>query len=339
MLAGAGCALLLLGTFLPYVDYGGAGGDFAVFDVDHLDVTWAGGLSYLVAAGTVVVAAAVCRSRLKLFGAFSIGVGIVAFLDFLGAFVIAPTTYEGSVDLGPGGIVGSVGSGLLVAAGVVAFSSPPAVAVQPAAAVSELGLRGGWSSRRTLLVGVFTALAVNGTLGIIAIALGDFGDPSDIEVKAVGSSLSITVGALVALASIPALRRRTLRPVAYAGVLLAILGFGMVFTGVWGQWSSTQFWKIASTLVVSALACGWACLLAIARLPAFHPLRVSAFVSVLAFGVTSIAGIWALTADDTFWRLFGSLGLVLTSVTVAVIVLGGRRPSVGADPAAASAAL
>jgi hypothetical protein len=123
----------------------------------------------------VAVAAGVCRSRRRLFGAFSIGVGTVAFLDFLGVFVIGPTTYEGSVDLRPGGIVGSVGSGLLVAAGVV--------------------------------------------------------------------------------------------------------------------------------------------------------------------GVTSIAGIWALTPDDLFWRLFGSLGLVLTSVMVAVIVLGGRHAPLGAERAAASASL
>jgi hypothetical protein len=322
VLTGAGCVLLLLGTFLPYVDYSDAAGDdYAVFDVDHLGTTWSSGLPYLVAVGALVLAAVACRRRPRLLGAFAIGIGLVVFFDFLGAFVIGPTTFAGSVSLGAGGILGTIGGGLLLAAGAVALTRADAPAGR-SSPVRPFGAA--WPRRREVLAFLLAAIVVNCALGILAIALGDFNDSSDFEVKAVGSSLSITLGALVAVGCVPALRRGALRPIAAAGVIASVAGFALVFAGVWGQWSSMQFWKITSTLVVVALACAWACLLALRDLPPLHPLRVAALLSVLAFGVTSVAGVWALTTEGAFWRLFGSFGVLATSATLAALVSGGR---------------
>ena len=91
VLAAAGCVFLLLGTFLPYVRYSG-GEDYAVFDVDHLGTTWAGGLSYLIAVAAVPFVWILAFRRPRVLGAFLVGVGLVVTFDFIGAFVIAPTT-------------------------------------------------------------------------------------------------------------------------------------------------------------------------------------------------------------------------------------------------------
>src|SRR5215471_5844097 len=95
-LAATGCVLLLLGTFVPYVSYGSSSEGYdAVFDLDHGGNTWPYALSALVAVASVPVAAVVFRRRVAHFGAFLMGVGLVTCLDFLGAYVIAPTTYQG----------------------------------------------------------------------------------------------------------------------------------------------------------------------------------------------------------------------------------------------------
>src|SRR5262249_50708451 len=159
------------------------------------------------------------------------------------------------------------------------------------------------------------AIGVNAVCGVAAVLFGDFQDVGDLEVKAVGSSLSVTAGLLVALACVAALNRASLKPVAAAGIGLSAIGFGLVFAGVWGQWGSTQFWEIAATLIVASVGCAWASLLSRRAIEAFHPMRIASLICVLAFAVTGIAALWAEPRDGDFWRIFGTFGLLLAGAT------------------------
>jgi len=330
-LAATGCLLLLLGTFVPYVSYGsGSEGYDAVFDLDHGGNTWPYALSALVAVASVPVAAVAFRRRGAQFGAFLMGVGLVTFLDFLGAYVIAPTTYQSDffegADLRAGGILGTIGGMLLIAAGAIALRAPVAEAGSVGVKPSGDAVRRLPAGRRGVAL-LLAAIALNAVLGIVAILFGDFGDTNQLAFETLASSLCITGALLTGLGCVPALRRGSLRPIPLAGMCLAAIGFGLLFAGVWGQWSSTQFWKITASLVVAALGCAWASLVAVVHLPALHPLRILSLILVLAIDVATIAAIWALTDSGTFWRFYGVLALLATSTTLAAIVAAGSRAS------------
>jgi hypothetical protein len=93
-------------------------------------------MSYLVVAATVPIAAFLARHRLDRFGAFLAGLALVVFFDFLGAFVIGPGTYSDSQVSGAGGVLGTIGGGLLGAAGVASLTAARGSAQEDAAATA-----------------------------------------------------------------------------------------------------------------------------------------------------------------------------------------------------------
>jgi hypothetical protein len=316
----AGRALVLVGVLLPYSkDLSDGGADLSILDFSHVDTTWAFALSFLAAAAAVPLVATLGRRNPSLVGGFVCGVGLVVFLDFLGAYVIGPSTYgsEGYDALKLGAVVGAIGALLIVGGGAALATARGGAAPMPAQPRTDR--RRLPATLRWILIAAVSAHAV---VGILTLALGDFSWDGSTADKLLGSSLSIASAALLVVAGAAAYVRGRLGQLPAVGAVVTVAGFTWVLIDLWALWDSDQPWKGAWTLVIVALACAYASLVALARNGPPHPVGVAALVCAAAFAAVDVAGIWTEASGGGFWRLFGALSLLLAATTVVMVLLG-----------------
>jgi hypothetical protein len=316
-----GCALVLAGVLLPYSkDLSDGGDDLSILDFSHVDTTWAFALSFLAAAAAVPLVAILGRQNPSLAGGFLWGAGLVVFLDFLGAYMIGPSTYgsEGFDALKLGPVVGAIGALLIVGGGVAALATARGGAA-PMPAEPRTDRRRLPATLRWILI---AAVSANAVVGILTLAFGDFSWDGSTADKVLGSSLSVTSAALLVVACAAAYVRGRLGQLPAVGAVVTVAGFTWVVIDLWALWDSDQPWKGAWTLVIVALACAYASLVALARKGPPHPVGVAALGCAAAFAAVAVAGIWTEASSGGFWRLFGALSLLLAATTVVMVLLG-----------------
>jgi hypothetical protein len=133
ILALAGAALVVAGTFIPYAHVGGYS-SYGIVDFDSFRYTWMNLLVPFAAAIVTALAATLLLHRLpRIAGAVLTVLGGQTFLFFL-TYVFYTITTNGS-SFRPGALIGALGGALITAVGVITFLSPetvthPAVAMQ-----------------------------------------------------------------------------------------------------------------------------------------------------------------------------------------------------------------
>ncbi|MEZ5102834.1 MAG: zinc ribbon domain-containing protein [Thermoleophilia bacterium] len=196
---------------------------------------------------------------------------------------------------------------------------------------SRLGIAS--SARRWLVRGLVVAVAVNAALGIVALGGGEFGDT---QRRVLLTSLAVSGTGVLVLACIPALERRRLGPLPYAGIAAAAAGGVLALVLAWLDDPPERLGQAFGTLVVLAVAIAYGSLIGLARLPGRRAwiVRASTVLAlVLAALVTTT--IWAAGDSSGMGRAIGVVAVLLAAGTVLVPVLHrwGRAPEAGADGA------
>jgi hypothetical protein len=168
---------------------------------------------------------------------------------------------------------------------------------------------------------VLASIAVNAVIGIIAIIGGDF---SDLDVKVLLTSLSVTGASVLALASLTA-RGRGFLPVApELGAVSSVVGFGLLVTQIWAEISGDTMWKAAGTGILISAAAAHASLLSLSRLAPRYRIALQAAWGLAALLVVLVLiVIWFEDVADTaaFAQVIGVTGVLLAAATLAVPVL------------------
>ncbi len=168
---------------------------------------------------------------------------------------------------------------------------------------------------------VLASIAVNAVIGIIAIVSGDF---SDLDGKILVTSMSLTGGLILALASLTARTQRFVKYVPEGGAAFSIVGFALLIYGAWTAFDSDDVGKAAGTAILFAAGITHSGLLSRSRLmPRYRPVLQSAwlFAAVLVTMITMM--IWTPFGEDNeiFPRVMGVVIILLAAVTLAVPVL------------------
>lgn len=158
------------------------------------------------------------------------------------------------------------------------------------------------------------SIVISAILGIIIVLAGTF---SDLQIRIILTTLTISAASICALASGALWEKRRERFLSSLGAILAALAAILVITGIWTETESKEFWKFVISLSLVAVATAHACLLALARLaPRFAWTRVAATVAVYSLAGLFIYIIYFTPGGDTGVRIIGATSIIVAALTI-----------------------
>lgn len=176
---------------------------------------------------------------------------------------------------------------------------------------------------------VLASIAVNALIGIIAIVSGDF---SSLDGKILVTSLSVTGGAVLALANMAARTRGSLKYIPEVGAAASVIGFAIVIYAVWDEFDSETAGKAAFTFILIGSGIAHGALLSLSKLlPRYIPVLRAAWAFAALLVVMIITLIWGgedVIESSLYVRTMGVVIVLLGAVTLAVPIL--HRASRGA---------
>jgi len=184
--------------------------------------------------------------------------------------------------------------------------------------------------RRIVLQG---AAALAGAAALLAIAVVLRGDFGETEEKLFATLAATFVAGAAAMAGIALLARQASRPVAYAGIVLAVGGYVLWVEQIWAGHDSDGYWKLLLlvltwTLATLVVATNRLMLRSARLIGTLYPATAAA--AVLA-ALTTTAMLWREEADG--WQLFAVL-LILTLLGEVLAPILERADTTGGDDAA-----
>jgi len=160
---------------------------------------------------------------------------------------------------------------------------------------------------------------VNALLGVWAVA----GSLSDLEVNILVTSLLITGSGVVALTCSVAIPEGRLGPLPAIGIFTSLLGFALIITSVWTNFSALTVGQLGGTFITIAVTIAYAAVMSGVHIEGWL-LPIAYVLSVVAAGFT-VAVIWGFEPGNT-WRLFWVLCVLLAAVTLAAPITARLRP-------------
>ena len=161
---------------------------------------------------------------------------------------------------------------------------------------------------------LIASVATSAALGIIIVLAGTF---SDLQIRIVLTTLTISAASICALASgaLWESKRKMLLP--SGGVILATLTAILVIFGIWTEPRNEEFWKFTVSVGLVAVATAHACLLALAKLARrFVWARIVAFVAIYFLAVCFIYIIYFTPKGDTGVRIVGATAIIVAALTI-----------------------
>lgn len=170
------------------------------------------------------------------------------------------------------------------------------------------------SPKRIALWFLICSVAISAILGIIIVLAGTF---SDLQIRIILTTLTISAASICALASGALWEKRRERFLSSAGAILAALAAVLVITGIWTEAENNEFWKFAASVSLLAVATAHACLLALARLaPRFVWARIAGSVAVYFLAALFIYIIYFTPKGDTGIRIIGAMSIIVAALTI-----------------------
>jgi len=161
---------------------------------------------------------------------------------------------------------------------------------------------------------LITSVGASAVLGIVIVLGGSF---SDLQVRVILTTLTISAASICALAcgALWESRRQLVLPL--PGTILASLAAILVIIGIWAEVDVEGFWKLTVSVSLLAVATAHACLLSLARLAGrFIWIRVVAFIAVYVLAGLFIYLIYFTPKGDTFVRIIGAISIIVAALTI-----------------------
>lgn len=173
------------------------------------------------------------------------------------------------------------------------------------------------SPKKTALWFLIGSVGLSAVLGIWAILSGDFGE---LQARVLLTTLTVTGASICGLACGAYWETGRNRALPGAGIALTIIGAGVVIFGIWYKTSANNFWKIAASICLVAIATAHVCLLSLARLKGRYRWAMgAAYILAYALATLLIIAMWAESNNsDWFPRLIGVVSILLAAVSLIV---------------------
>jgi|GEM_PF-376525 len=163
------------------------------------------------------------------------------------------------------------------------------------------------------------SLVISGLLGIGALLAGEF---SELQVKVLLSSLTVSGGSILALACAAALERGRFSEPARVGLGLAILATVLMLLALWPEIDNQYFWKVIGSAVVGAVALALLSLLELATVAGrFARITIANRVASAVLAGLILLLIWFEPSGDGMFRAIAIASIVVTVLAVATPVL------------------
>jgi hypothetical protein len=171
------------------------------------------------------------------------------------------------------------------------------------------------SPRRIALWLLIGSVGASALLGIIIVLAGNF---SEIEVRIMVTTLTISAMSICALAAGALWESGRKKPLSLAGIILAIVAAAIILVGIWTRTSSEEFWKFSASVGLVAVATAHACLISLASLSkSFAWARIAAFIAVYALASEFIYIFYGDPEPaDTIVRIIGATSIVVAALTI-----------------------
>lgn len=163
---------------------------------------------------------------------------------------------------------------------------------------------------------VIASVVISGTLGIIALLVGSWGE---LQTKVVLTTMTITGTCLFLLAATALRERHGSRLLPGAGALLATVAMVLLLLGIWKAFDGDLYWKWTSISLLFAAVTAHLCLLSLARLSgAFRWALWVAFLVI--YGLVSKVSfiILAENSSDFDMRVVGVLAILAGCLSILI---------------------
>jgi hypothetical protein len=175
------------------------------------------------------------------------------------------------------------------------------------------------SLKKSFLYALIGSVGLSALLGILAIAIGDFGE---FEVRVLLTSLTISGASLCGLSCGAALETGRARVLPLSGIALAALAALLVVAGIWSEFRSDLYWKSTATVSILAVACSHMALLLLARLaPQYAWAKWTAGLAVFSVVMILSAMLWGDVDEDPMFRLLGVAAILDGAITILIPIL------------------
>ena len=170
------------------------------------------------------------------------------------------------------------------------------------------------SPKRIALWVLIGSVGASAVLGIIIVLAGSF---SDLQIRIILTTLTISAASICALAAGALWESRRNMFLSLPGAILALLAAALLIAGIWTEAKSDQFWKFTISVSLLAAATAHACLLALAKLARrFIWTRIAAFVAVYFLASLFIYIIYFQPKGDTGVRIIGATSIIVAALTI-----------------------
>lgn len=173
------------------------------------------------------------------------------------------------------------------------------------------------SPKRIALWFLIVSVGASALLGIIIVLAGTF---SEIEVRIILTTLTISAMSICALAAGALWESRRNKPLSLTGIFLALAAGVLIILGIWTRANSEEFWKFSASIGLLAVATAHACLISLASLStAFAWARIAAFIAVYALAAEFIYIFYGEPEQsDTIIRIIGATSIIVAALTIVV---------------------
>jgi hypothetical protein len=170
------------------------------------------------------------------------------------------------------------------------------------------------SPKKIALWFLIVSVALSAVMGIIAILSGTFGS---FQLRIILTTLTISGASICALASGALWESRNTKLLPAAGVFFALLGAGLLITGIWVEPHSDQYWKFTASTIILAVATAHTCLLALAKLARrFVWTRWIAFTANYFLAFLIVWMIYVEPKGDFGVRVIGVTSIIVAAMTI-----------------------
>lgn len=173
--------------------------------------------------------------------------------------------------------------------------------------------------KKPLLYSLIASVVLGAIIGIILVLRNTWGW---FEIRVMLTTVIIAVASLCGLACELSKLPFGLNGLPRAGLVLTCLAAAILLLGMWTDNDSEQFWKVAITICIFAVATVHVCLLSIARLAGRF--RWISFIGTqLIFGLAVTLAVAILSEIDSegIWRFIAALSIVVAAITLVIPIL------------------